>query len=489
MQSEATAELLVVHARCRRGFPPITPAARVRHGGAWADLCGPITMPLEDTGMAALATLRLGDTGYEESRRVHNGMIDRMPAVIARPRSSAEVAEAILLARREGLALSVRGGGHSIAGRAVIDDGLMVDLAAMRTVVVDPGRRVASVEGGATWRDVNEATSADGLATTGGVISTTGVGGLTLGGGLGWLMGSHGLAVDNLLSVELVTAEGEVLQVSAASQPDLFWALRGGGGNFGIATRLEFRLHPLTGVIGGLVAHPFEAAGDLFRLLRELMASAPDDLALMPLLVHAPDGSGVPLAAVAVCHAGDPDRAERDLAPLVAFGSPVVSQVGPMSYPALNMMLDDGFPPGALYYWKSSFAEALSDAVIDILVEQFAGCPSPMSGVAIEHFHGAVTRVPVHAAAVPHRAPSIDILIAGVWRDPATSDANTAWVRETYAALGPHLLDRRYVNYFSADDDAAQAAFGPNYDRLVEVKRRYDPGNVFRANQPIAVSA
>jgi FAD/FMN-containing dehydrogenase len=446
-------------------------------------------MPLEDSRMAALSTLRPGDAGYDESRRVHNGMVDRRPAVIARPRSTAEVAKAVQLARREGLALSVRGGGHSIAGRAVVDGGLMIDLSLMRQVTVDAARRVASVEGGATWRDVNDATSAQGLATTGGVISTTGVGGLTLGGGLGWLMGSHGLAVDNLLSVELVTAEGEILQVSETSHPDLFWALRGGGGNFGVATRLEFRLHPVAGVTGGLVVHPFDAARDLFRLLRDVMASAPDDLALMPLLVHAPDGSGVPLAAVAVCHAGDPGRAEGDLAPLLAFGSPLVSQIGPMSYPALNMMLDDGFPPGALYYWKSSFSAVLSDAVIDVLVEQFPACPSPMSGVAIEHFHGAVTRVPVDATAVPHRTPSIDILVAGVWRDPKTSDANVAWVRETYAALGPHLLDRRYVNYFSADDDAARAAFGPNYDRLVEVKRRYDPEDVFRANQPIAVMA
>jgi FAD/FMN-containing dehydrogenase len=438
--------------------------------------------------MATLATLRPADAGYEEARRVHNGLIDRRPAVIVRPRSSAEVAEAVRLARREGLPLSVRGGGHSIAGRAVLDGGIMIDLGMMRAIAVDRTRRMASVEGGATWREVNDETSAEGLATTGGVISTTGVGGLTLGGGLGWLMGSHGLAVDNLVSVELVTAEGEILEVSEASHPDLFWAVRGGGGNFGVATRLEFRLHPLTGVTGGLIAHPFEKARDLLQLLRELMSSAPDDLALMPLLVHAPDGSGVPLAAVAVCHAGDQGRAERELAPLLAFGSPLLSQVGPMSYPALNMMLDDGFPSGALYYWKSSFSEGLSDAVIDVLVEQFPACPSPMSGLAIEHFHGAVTRIPVDATAVPHRAPSIDVLIAGVWQDPTTSDANVAWVRETYAALEPHLLDRRYVNYFSADDDAARAAFGPNYDRLVQVKRRYDPENVFRANQPIAVT-
>lgn len=438
--------------------------------------------------MGTLLTFQPGDVGYEESRRVHNGMIDRRPAIVARPRTAPEVAEAVQLARAEDLPLSVRGGGHSIAGRAVVDGGLMIDLSAMREVEVDPVRRVATVEGGATWREVNDATSAHGLATTGGVISTTGVGGLTLGGGLGWLMGCHGLAVDNLLSVELVTAEGEILEASEASHPDLFWALRGGGGNFGVASRFSFRLHPLDGIVGGLVAYPFAAARELFALVGELMDSAPDDLALMPLLVHAPDGSGTPLAAVAVCHAGDPSRAERDLAPLLAFGSPLVRQVGPMTYPALNMMLDDGFPAGAHYYWKSSFSAVLSESVVDLLVEQFPACPSPMSGVAIEHFHGAVTRVPIEATAVPHRTPSIDILIAGVWRDPATDEANVAWVRETYAALGPHLLDRRYVNYFSADDDAARAAFGPNYERLVEVKRRYDPENVFRANQPITVA-
>ncbi|HXG40375.1 MAG TPA: FAD-binding oxidoreductase [Candidatus Limnocylindrales bacterium] len=438
--------------------------------------------------MSTLLTLRPGDDGYEDSRRVHNGMIDRRPALIARPRSAAEVAEAVRLARSEGLALSVRGGGHSIAGRAVIDGGLTIDLGSMRAIDVHPVRRLARVGAGATWGEVNDATSAHGLATTGGVVSTTGVGGLTLGGGLGWLMGAYGLAVDNLVSVELVTAGGEILDLSEASHPDLFWAVRGGGGNFGVATRFDFRLHPVAGVIGGLVAHPFAAARDLFRFVRDMMASATDELALMPLLVHAPDGSAAPIAAVAVCHAGDPGQAERELAPLLAFGSPILSQVGPMSYPALNTMLDPGFPRGALYYWKSSFSPELSDALLDTLVERFPASPSPMNGVAIEHFHGALTRVPVDATAVPHRAPSFDILVAGVWREPESSEANVAWVRETYEALRPYLLDRRYANYLSADDDAARAAFGPNYDRLVEVKRRYDPEDVFHGNQPLGTS-
>ena len=438
--------------------------------------------------MAGVQMLRPGDAGYDEARRVHNGMIDRRPAIIARPGSAPEVAEAVRHAQAEGLDISIRGGGHSIAGRAVRDGGLMIDLSSMRSISVDAGRRTAIAEGGARWRDFNDATSAHGLATTGGVISTTGVGGLTLGGGLGWLMGSHGLAVDNLLSVELVTADGDVLDVSQASHPDLFWGLRGGGGNFGVATRFEFQLHPLAGVTGGLIAHPFEAARGLFRFLRDVMAAAPDELALMPLLVHAPDGSGTPLVAVAVGHAGDPRAAERDLAPLLDFGSPILSQIGPMTYPALNMMLDDGFPPGARYYWKSSFSETLGDEVIDILVDQFAACPSPMSGIAVEHFHGAVTRVPIDATAVPHRSPSVNILIAGEWTEPEADDENISWTRQTYEALGPYLLDRRYQNYFSGDDDAALAAFGTNIGRLAEIKRRYDPGNLFQANQPIAVA-
>jgi len=299
-------------------------------------------------------------------------------------------------------------------------------------------------------------------------------------------MGSHGLSVDNLVAVELVTADGEVLDVTEASQPDLLWGLRGGGGNFGIAASLEFRLHPLGTVTAGLVAHPFDAARELLAFVREYTADAPDELAVMPLLVHAPDGSGTRLAAVAVCHAGSPAQAETDLAPLRGFGAPVLAQVGPMPYPAVNAMLDDGFPRGARYYWKSGFVATLSDGVIDALVEGFAACPSPMSGIAIEHFHGAVTRVPVAATAVPHREPSFNVLVAGVWDDPAADEANAAWARATYEALTPFLVGRRYVNYLSADDSAATPdAYGANLARLAELKRRYDPDNVFRANQNI----
>ena len=431
--------------------------------------------------------LQPGEDRYDEARRSHNGAIDKRPAVILRCRSTADIVAALAVGRESGLEIAVRGGGHSIAGRSATEGGVLIDLSPMKGIIVNPTMRTVRAQGGVTWRELNREAAVHDLATTGGVISTTGVAGLTLGGGLGWLMGTHGLSVDNLLSVELVTADGEVLDVTEASHPDLFWGLRGGGGNFGIAASLEFRLHPLGTVTAGLIAHPFEAARDLLKFVRTYTAGAPDELALMPLLVHAPDGSGVRLAAIAVCHAGSPEQAETDLAPLRSFGSPVLAQVGPMPYPAVNTMLDDGFPPGARYYWKSGFVTALSDGVIDALVEGFAASPSAMSGIAIEPFHGAVTRVPVDATAVPHREESFNVLVAGVWNDPATDDANAAWARATYEALTPFLVGRRYVNYLSADDSAATIdAYGANLTRLADLKRRYDPDNVFRVNQNIS---
>lgn len=435
-------------------------------------------------------TLRPGDDGYEDARRVHNGLIDKRPALIARCRNTAEIVDALALAELTGLTVSVRGGGHSIAGRGVIDDGLMIDLSPMKQIIVDSKAQTARVHGGLTWGEFNQQTSAHGLATTGGVVSTTGIAGLTLGGGLGWLMGTRGLAIDNLLSVELVSAAGEVLTVNADNHPDLFWALRGGGGNFGVAASFEFRLHPVAEVYGGLVAHPFDAAWDFLRFCGEYSMSAADELAVMPLLVHAPDGSGVPLAAVAVSHFGLRDQAETDLRPLLEFGSPTMTQVGPMTYPALNTMLDGGFPRGALYYWKSSFIPTLSDDAIKAMIDRFAVCPSPMSGIAIEHFHGAVTRVPITETAFPHREKSYNVLVAGVWSDPATTEDNIAWTRATYETLEPFLTSRRYVNYFSDDDvDAVPNAYGPNLARLAEVKRRYDPDNRFRMNHNIEPAA
>ncbi len=422
---------------------------------------------------------------YEEARRVHNGLIDKRPALIARCHGTADVVEAIAFARESGLEISVRGGGHSVAGQAVTDGGLMIDLAEMKGIHLDAAAQTVRAQGGVTWGELNRETALHGLATTGGIVSTTGIAGLTLGGGLGWLNGMYGLAVDNLLSVELVTAAGDVLTVTGETDPDLFWGLRGGGGNFGVATWFEYRLHPLQEVFGGLIAHPFEDAGDVLRAFRDL--SEPDELWVVAGLVHAPDGSGVKMAALVVCHVGSVEQAKRDLRPLLEFGSPILSEVGLMPYPAVNMMFDDAYPRGALNYWKSSFVRDLSDEAIGELVGRFAVAPSPMSAMVIEHFHGAVCRVGVSDTAVPHRDPGYNLGIFSEWTDPATTDENIAWARETYATMKPYRAQLRYVNYLDEDDvgEAVRAAYGPNYDRLVEVKRRYDPDNVFHLNHNI----
>jgi FAD/FMN-containing dehydrogenase len=428
------------------------------------------------------------DAGYDEARAVHNGLIDKRPAVIVRCRTAQDVVAALALARRTGLEVSVRGGGHNVAGRAVTNGGVMIDLAEMKGIAIDPERRVARAQAGMTWGELNAATAADGLAVTGGAVSTTGIAGLTLGGGLGWLMSKHGLAADNLLAVDLVTADGRVLEVDGASHPDLFWALRGGGGNFGVATSFTYRLHPVETITGGLIAHPYAAAGDMLRFYRSAVADASDDLTAFAGLVHAPDGSGTKLAAMVVCHAGDPDAAARELAPFTGFGSPLMVQVGAMPYPVMNTLLDAGFPAGALNYWLSSFTGGLSDALIDTAIERFADVPSPMSQILFEHFHGAVTRVGATETAVPHREPGWNLLIPSVWTDPAATEANVGWTRETFAALRPELAAGRWLNYLGDDqaEDAVRAAYGPNYDRLRAVKRRYDPDNTFRLNHNIA---
>jgi FAD/FMN-containing dehydrogenase len=428
-----------------------------------------------------------GNDDYEAARRVHNGLVDRAPAVIARCRSAADVAAGVRFARAAGLDISVRGGGHNVAGRAVADDAVMIDLAEMKGIEVDPEARTVRAEGGLTWAELNAATQEHGLAVTGGVISTTGIAGLTLGGGLGWLMANHGLAADNLLAVELVNAAGDVLDVTETSDPDLFWALRGGGGNFGVATAFTYRLHPLELVTGGLIAHPIGAAPELLRFYRDAVADCPDDLTVLAGLVHAPDGSGAKLAALVVFHTGEPEQAEHDLAPFRTWGSPLVVEVGRMPYAVMNTLLDAGFPAGSLNYWLSSFTRGLTDELIDTMVERFASVPSPMTAILLEHFHGAVTRVGETDTAVPHRAEGWNLLIPSVWMDAAATDENVAWTRETHRALGPHLDEARWLNYLGDDQggDAVRAAYGPNYERLLDAKRRYDPENVFHHNHNI----
>jgi FAD/FMN-containing dehydrogenase len=434
--------------------------------------------------------VRPGEEGYDEARRLYNGLIDRRPALVARCRGEADIVAAVDFAREAGLEISVRGGGHSVAGRSIGDDGVMIDLSPMKGIYVDPDAQTVRAQPGVSWGELNRETQLHGLAVTGGVISTTGIAGLTLGGGLGWLMPKFGLATDNLVSARVVTADGATLTASECENPDLFWALRGAGANFGVVSSFEYRLHEVGPTItGGLVAHPFDAAADVLRFYRDWSSGSPDELMTFAGLGHAPDGSGTKLALVVACHIGTPDQAAEDLRPLREHGSPVMAELGPMPYAALNSMLDGGYPTGSLNYWKSGFLSALSDEAIDELLARFAVCPSPMTAALLEHFHGEVTRVPVDATAVPHRETSHNLAITTVWTDPGATDDNVAWTKETFAAMEPFLAGGRYVNYFAEDDvgdDPVRAAYGPNYDRLVELKRTYDPQNLFHLNANIA---
>ncbi|MGZ9175053.1 MAG: FAD-binding oxidoreductase, partial [Candidatus Binatia bacterium] len=413
--------------------------------------------------------------GYDDARRVHNGMIDRHPALIARCLGTADIADAVNFARTRGLDLAVRGGGHNVAGRAVCDDGLLLDLSLMKGIHVDPARRSARAQGGVTWREFNRETQAHGLATTGGVVSTTGIAGLTLGGGLGWLMAKHGLALDNLLSAEVVTASGDILRASKDENADLFWGLQGGGGNFGAVSWLEYRLHPVGTVTSGLIAHPFDRARDVLKFCRDFTAGLPDDLTIFGALLHAPDGAKI--AVIIVCHCGPLAAAEAALQPIKKFGTPIMDTIGPTTYEATNMMLDAGFPRGALNYWKSNFMIELSDQAIDTLIAQFAACPSPMSGLVLEHIHGAATRVGIDVTAFPHRREGYNFLVVSEWLNPDENAQNIAWARQSYDLMRPCFAPGRYVNYLGDDDgeDAVAAAYGPNYPRLRTLKTKYDP--------------
>jgi len=431
--------------------------------------------------------LEPGDAGYDDARQVHNALVDRRPALIARCRTASDIADAVRFARAAGLDICVRGGGHNVAGRAVIDGALMVDLAEMKGIHVDPAAQTARAQGGVTWRELNRECAAHGLAVTGGAISSTGIAGLTLGGGLGWLMAKHGLAADNLLGVELVTADGSIINVTEESDADLLWGLRGGGGNFGVAASFQYRVHPLQMITGGLIAHPLDAAPELLRWYREAVADASDDLSVFAVMAHAPDGSGLKIAAMAVFHTGTEEEAERDLAPFKEWGDPIVVEVHRMPYPVMNTLLDAGYPWPSFNYWLSNFTTGLDDALIDAAYEQFKTTPSPMNVILFEHFHGAVCRVGETDTAVPHRREGFNFVLTSVWLDAADSDANVAWTRETREAVAEHLTDRRWLNYLADDqgDDAVRGAYGPNYDRLVALKRRMDPENLFRHNHNI----
>lgn len=429
---------------------------------------------------------RPGHPGYDPARTLYNAMIDKHPALIVGCRGAPDVQRALEFARRHNLPIAVRGGGHNIAGKALCDDGLVIDLSPMKEALVDPAARTVRAGAGLTWGEFDRATQAHGLATTGGFISTTGIAGLTLGGGLGWLMRTYGLACDNLRSVEVVTADGLLRVADAEHGPDLFWAVRGGGGNFGVVTSFEYQLHPVGQLLAGVVFYPVDQARDALRFYRELMATAPDELMAYALFLTSPEG--VPLFGIAACYVGPVETGERMLGPLRSFGRPVADLIQPMSYLQLQSMFDPGFPAGRLNYWKSSFLRDLSDEAIDTLVARLAAFPSPLSAFALEPLGGAVSRIGVDQTAFPHRKAGFSLVIVSMWTDPAESARQIGWTREFWNAMQPFSSEAVYVNYLDADEaERVPAAYGAaTYQRLRRIKERYDPENLFRSNQNIA---
>ena len=365
---------------------------------------------------------------------------------------------------------------------------MMIDLSLMKAVMVDPIARTVRAQGGVTWGEFNRETQVYGLATPGGIVSTTGIAGLTLGGGLGWLMGKYGMAVDNLRAAEVVTATGEVVRASANENADLLWALKGGGGNFGVVTSFEYDAHEVGPMVtGGLVAFPFAEAVSVMRKWRDFTADLPDELTTFCLLAHDPHGSGAKMVAVALCHCGPLDQGEPIVARVRSFGAPVMDALGPIPYPAQNMLFDAGFPKGARNYWKSSFLQGLPDDLIDTLVQRFSETPSSMSAIALEHFHGAAVRPDPSATAYAHRTEGVNLLFITQWADSADDQKNVQWTRdvsaETAVFNGPDI----YVNYMADDEQAGRvaSAYGANYARLQQLKKTYDPENVFHFNQNI----
>ena len=435
---------------------------------------------------------------YDDARAVWNGTVDRRPRLIARCRGTADVVAAVRFARECDLEIAVRGGGHNVAGTATCDDGIVIDLSAMRSVSVDLAGRTALVQGGALWGDVDHETQAHGLATTGGIVSHTGVGGVALGGGIGWLMRKHGLTVDNLVAAEVVTADGDVLWASADDHPDLFWALRGGGGNFGVVSSFRFALHPVgPTVMAGPVFWAAEDTTDVLRFYRDFVADAPDELGTIvrfgtipPLPVVDNHLHFRPAIAVASCFAGSVDAGERAVRALRRFGAPLVDLVGPTSYVDHQSGIDDTVPHGWHYYWKGTGITRLSDAVIDIVADHAYRAASPRSYAAMFHMGGAVARAPRGATAFPLRDVAHNLVIDAVWlpeQDDTVGSEETAWARAFLDALETHRAGV-YVNFLDSDDDTSRVreAYGDaNYRRLMEVKAQYDPENVFRNNKNI----
>jgi FAD/FMN-containing dehydrogenase len=432
--------------------------------------------------------LTAGDEGYDEARRLWNGMIDRRPRHIVRCAVPGDVIKAVNFGRDHSLAISLRGGGHNVSGNAVSDGGLMVDLSALKGIRVDPARATARAGAGCLWREFDHETQSFGLATTGGVIPSTGIAGLTLGGGFGWLMRKHGLSCDNLISADIVTAGGRLIKASSDENPDLFWALRGGGGNFGVVTSFKYRLHPVGHVLAGMAAHRLDNAKPALQFLRDFWQGAPDHFMSMPAFVTGPDGEK--LLAMLLCWSGPLAEGEKALEPLRRIGPPVADTIAAIPYVQMQNSLEGGFPHGQRNYWKSSFLRGLSDEAIDLLVDGFRQAPSPACAIAIEQLGGAMGRIGETDTAFPHRREVGNLLILGMWPDAAGDDANIAWVRRLWTAMQPHAAVGVYVNYLGQTSEEGEARVraaygGKTYTRLAEIKRKYDPDNLFRLNQNI----
>ncbi len=431
--------------------------------------------------------LRPGETGFEEARTLWNAMIDKKPALIVRCRTTSDVVRAVNFARDGALPLAVRGGGHNVSGLALCDDGLVIDLSPMKGIRVDSERRAATAQAGTTWGEFDRATQAFRLATTGGVIPATGIAGLTLGGGFGWLMRKHGLACDNLLAAETVTADGRVLRANAEENPDLFWGLRGGGGNFGVVTSFQFRLHPVSEILGGAIVHPLNRARAALRFYRKFTEGAPDELTTFAGLSSTPDGT--PVAIILPAYFGPADEGERILRPLREFGPPLIDDVDRIWYEDLQKMLEPSYPAGLRNYWKSSFLTDLNAEAIDTIAEHFAAVPSTRTAVLLEHFGGAIARIGRDETAFDHRDAEFNFTITSIWAEPAEDEANVRWTRELWQAMQAFSAGRVYVNYLGEEPERVREAYGSKYDRLVALKRKYDPSNLFRYNQNIRPDA
>ena len=425
------------------------------------------------------------DERYDQARRVWNAMIDKRPALIARPRTADDVRAAVLFAREHALPVAIRGGAHSIAGRGTCDEGIVIDFADMKAVRVDAPARIATAEPGARWQEFDRETQAHGLATTGGTVGDTGIAGLTLGGGFGWLEGKFGMTVDNLLGAEVVLATGERVRATDTENADLLWALRGGGGNFGVVISFTYRLHEVgPAIIGGLVVHPFARAAEVLTFYNAFMKTAPDELVGAAVLMTAPDGQKA--CGIAVTYPGDLAEGERIVAPIKQFGPPVLDVIGPMPYLAQQAMLEQAMPPNLLNYWKAEFVSEISDDVIAVAVDAYSRVPSPISSMLFFPIRGAASRVQPTATAFPHRS-GYHLGIYSLWNDRAQNAPNIEWVRETWTRMQPHVSGGVYVNELGEDEgaDRVAVAYGPNYERLARIKTKYDPQNLFCLNANI----